>query len=91
MRTIREADQFQARLKELNIPTEKMDELLESIVLTVARRPEIFEQIPGKPLRRFRVVPFPGMPRMNVWFTYDDQYVDLLEIDVLEADGKYEL
>ena len=84
MRTIREEPQFRDRLRELGVSAARMDELIEGIVLTVATHPEIFQEIPGKSLRRFQVFPFPGMPRMNIWFTYDHQYIDFVEIDVLD-------
>jgi hypothetical protein len=91
MRTIREAEAFSKKLVELGVSPKRMDELLEGISLTVATHPEIFEQVPGKNLRRFRIVPFPGLPQLNVWFRYDEQYVDLVEIDVLEDTKNYAL
>ena len=91
MRTIREAETFAKKLKELGVDPKRMDELLEGITLTVATHPEIFEKLPGKELRRFRIPPFPGMPQLNVWFKYDDNNVDFLEIDILEDTTKYAL
>jgi hypothetical protein len=91
MRTIREEPAFRDQLQKLGVSPQRMDELLEGMSLTVATHPEIFQQVPGKELRRFRVIPFPGMPRMNVWFRYDEQYVDLVEIDVLEGSTSYDL
>lgn len=91
MRTIREEPTFRERLEKLGVSPKRMDELLEGILLTVASHPEIFDRVPGKDLWRFRVIPFPGMPRMNVWFRYDDQYVDFIEVDVLEGAPEYDL
>jgi hypothetical protein len=91
MRTIREETEFRTKLEQLNISPERMDVLLEGICLTVATHPEIFAEVPGKSLRRFRLPPFPNSPQLNVWFVYDDKYVYLLEVDVLEANTKYEV
>lgn len=68
-----------------------MDGLLEAITLTVATHPEIFEEIPGTRLRRFRVIPFPGIPRMNIWFSFDDHHVNFVEIDALEDSTDFDL
>jgi hypothetical protein len=91
MRTIREETEFRKKLDGLGISAERMDLLLESICLTVASHPEIFAEVPSTKLRRFRVPPFPNLPQLNVWFIYDDTYVYLLEVDVLEGTAIYEL
>jgi hypothetical protein len=91
MREIVEEHKFRQQLDGLGVSHELLDTLLETICLTVAKHPEIFEEVPGKPLRRLRVVPFPGLPKLNVWFRHDDKYVYFLDIDVLERDDKYEI
>lgn len=91
MRTIREEDEFKKKLEGIGVSPRLLDELIEGIILTVATSPEIFAEVPGTPLRRFRVIPFPGIPRMNIWFRFDDEYVDFVEIDVMEDTTGYDL
>lgn len=91
MRTIREEAEFRNQLQSLGISAERLDLLMESICLTVAVHPEIFYEVPGTQLRRFRVPSFPNSPQLNVWFIYDDNCVYLLDIDILESTIKYEV
>jgi len=83
MRTIREEDRFRERLRELGVSAERLDKLLEGIGVAIAMRPEVFPKLPfGTNLHRIRVVPFPGLPALNLWFTYDETTVSFIEIDL---------
>ena len=85
MRTIREEQRFRDRLQELGVTAERLDELLEGIGIAVASKPEIFPKLPfGTNIHRIRVVPFSGLPAMNLWFTFDDATVSFIEIDLMD-------
>jgi len=85
MRSIIEETKFRDDLGKLGIDPKRLDQLLEGIVLTVATKPDIYPEVPGKPaLRRLRVRPFPGLKCLNIWFSFDNESVRFLEIDVMD-------
>ena len=75
---------FLKKLEKLGVSAKRLDELLESLQLHLARRPELFPNVPGTTLHRVVVNPFPGLRHLNLWFTYDDKTVTFVEVDEIE-------
>ncbi len=83
LRQIVEEHKFTQQLEKRGISAERLDDLLEGIIVIVSRAPELFPAVPGTRLRRIVVNPFLGKA-LNLWFTYDDTSVTFLEIDDAE-------
>jgi hypothetical protein len=81
MRTIIEEDSFRQSLKKLGISPKRLDELVEGVIFAVAKSPETFPEVPGTGIHRLQILPFPGMKRLNVWFTFEDETVTFLGVD----------
>lgn len=87
-REIREEESYRTDMENLRLSYESMDIAFENVSLALARRPDIFPQVPGADinLRRIKVTGCVDLPELSVWFTFDDDFVHLLNIDELEDD-----
>lgn len=84
-RTIIEDTGFKDQLKKLRISHRRLDELMENgVAFALCREPEVFPGLPGSTVRRIRVLACVGIPDCNIWFSYDDEKVTLVAIDLLE-------
>lgn len=90
-RGIRESDEYVEQkaviIAQFASSARAFEELHESFTYTLAREPGFYPFIvAGLGVRGFRTRP--GMiPALFIWYTYDDQFVDLLFVEVVE-DGE---
>ena len=83
-RELRESKQFLEQLKQIHPNIRRLDEQLFGITWVLSRRPDIFPQIGNTLLHRALIDPWPGAPRLRIYFTFDDQHVDLLWVEQVE-------
>jgi hypothetical protein len=71
----------------LGIDCQRLDEILEGIMMKIAVEPEYFPRLVGTHVRRARTQEFPpDIPSYRVWFTFDSQKVMLELIELTPAD-----
>jgi len=86
MRTIREEATFAEEIAKLRIEYKRLDDVLQAAYSRLTRAPESYHQIRGTSLWRFKLNLFPGLPRLTVYYTFDDHEVHLLYADLAEED-----
>ena len=64
---------FDQLVQALADDVERLDEMLDAIEWAVATRPEWYTEVPKTILRFILTDPFPGAPRMRVYFSIDDE------------------
>jgi len=84
LREIVEEPQYREQFESLRLEYERLDEAYESVGLALCRRPDIFPPSPGTDLRRLKIVSYPGIPELCVWFSYDEHVVRLRFIEECE-------
>ena len=83
-REIRDEHSFRESLEELGVDRKRLDAVLEAITFTAARTPEYFPRVRGtSSLRRMTVGPALGIPKLRIWFTHDEEQIQmtLAELD----------
>lgn len=86
MRSIREEIEYAGAITTLRISYRRLDEALGQVADALCKRPETFPSYPGYRLHRIRLLNFPGVPELSIFFTYDDNYVYLLSADQIPED-----
>lgn len=66
----------------LGLSAREFDEALEAIEYMVCRLPELFTRIRDS---GYSVADYDGNPPLRVYFTYDDQFVYLVDIEWRDA------
>lgn len=77
-RQIREPAFYAQQFDEIGLDAEALDERLEPILWEISRIPELFTRIRGTELS---VVDHEGDPPLRIYFTYGDEFVELLGIE----------
>lgn len=76
---------FVSQAKQIQPDASRFEEQIRSVESAVARAAEIFPLVPGTRLRVLKTDPFPGAPRLRVFFTIDSvsratlQSIELIE------------
>lgn len=82
MRNIVEDSLFATQKRKLKHSARRLDSILDGITWALARKPEQFPRVPDtEKLYLAKTDPFPGAPRMYVWYTFDEKNVYLLSIE----------
>jgi len=64
----------------------RFEQQISSLEFAVGRAAELWPSIPNTSLRVIKTDPFPGAPRLRVYFTIDDDlYCTLQQIEQLEG------
>ena len=82
-REIIEEESFAAEKERIAYSAKRLDEILFGITWVLCRKPESFPQVPGLDLYLAKTDAFSDTPAVNVWFTFDDQHVHLLFIEII--------
>ena len=88
--TIVEDPLFSAQRKAIDPDVQRMDDILEGVTWGLGQNPREGFPVPGHRLWVIKTDPFPGAPRLRVWYTIDDesQTVRLLSLErIEEAEG----
>ena len=83
MRTIREEPEYSQSIESLRINYRRLDEALGRMAEAICNHPEKFPAYLGFRLHRIKLVDYPGVPNLSIFFTYDDDYVYLVSADLI--------
>lgn len=87
IRTVIEDKRFEEQKKKITPDVRRFDEILFGVAWAVARGPEQFPQALEKPdIRVIKTDPLAGIPRLRIFFTFDDDEVHLKWIEVIEEE-----
>ena len=88
IRTIIEQERVSEQLLEFGVSAQKIDDVMDGLGETIARRPEVFAHEPETGWSRIIIKGFPpDIPFLRVWFTYDDDNVYIEYIEPLDDLG----
>ena len=85
-REIVEEESFVIEKQRISRSAKRLDEILFGITWVLSRKPESFPQVTGLDLYLAKTDPVPGLPSVNVWFTFDERKVYLLFIELAPAE-----
>ena len=80
-RTIREGKGFAEQKKNLRHSAKRLDEVLDGVTWALCRKPDCFPGLPDIKLYLAKTDPFPDVPALYIWYTFDDDTVTLLGIE----------
>ena len=89
MRTIREEKLYAEQIKALKVDWKRLDEALSQRDQALSTIPEQFPVVPGTGnpgLRRLKLVGFPGVPSLSIFFTFTETEVHLHSAEIIEED-----
>ncbi|MHB1795288.1 MAG: hypothetical protein ACYCPO_09995 [Acidobacteriaceae bacterium] len=81
-REIIEEKSFDAEKHRVAKSAKRLDEILSGIIWALSRKPESFSKVPDLNLYVAKTEDAPDAPAVNIWFTFDDQTVRLLYIEL---------
>lgn len=81
-REIIEEKTFDAEKHRVARSARRLDEMLRGLTWAVSRKPESFPKVHELNLYLAKTEDAPDAPAVNVWFTFDDQTVHLLYIEL---------
>jgi hypothetical protein len=84
LRTIVEDDSFCSAFEKLKVAYQRLDEVLVGVGIALARHPEHCPVIKGTVLSVIKTRPFPAIPALRVFFTYDDGEVHLRHVEIIQ-------
>lgn len=85
LRTVIEDKQFNEQKQKITPDVRRLDEILFGITWTVARGPEECPRVLENPdIRVIQTNRFMDIPRLRIFFTFDDKEVHLKWVEVLE-------
>jgi len=83
-RTIRESKEYQHRLELIQPDVRRIDEQLRGIMWALSCKPDVFPRVDNTKLRRVLTDPWPDAPGVRIYFTFDDNYVELWWIEIVQ-------
>lgn len=84
-RTVRESREFAEQRRRIQPDARRLDDQLRSITWALARKPELFSRIGRTKLYCAKTDPWPDAPRLRLYYTFSDDAVDLLWIEIGES------
>jgi hypothetical protein len=87
-RCIREEQEYADAMRSLRVSYRRLDEFIGDIADVLCVHPERYPSLQGYRLHRIRVSEFPGIPELSIYFTYDDDYVYLMDAVLVLEDEK---
>lgn len=84
-RTIRESREFAQQKKQIQPDARRLDDQLCSLTWVLSRKPETFFKVGRTKLYCAKTDPWPDAPRLRLYYTFDDDSVDLLWIEIAES------
>jgi hypothetical protein len=83
-RTIRESSGFTQQKQRVEPNARRLDDQLRSVTWALARKPELFPKVGRTKLHCIKTDPWPDAPRLRIYYTFDDDFVDLLWVEIAE-------
>jgi hypothetical protein len=81
--TIREGELFTHQKDLIEPDAKRMDEVLFGVMWALGRDPTQFANVRGR-LWIAKTDPYPGAPRLRIWFKLEGMLVELLSIELIE-------
>jgi hypothetical protein len=86
-RGIVESPQYSQERDAIGPSVERLDEALVGVLWALSHDPEHFELIPGtRNLHRVLTDPFPDVPALRIWYSFDQQQVTLHSIEIADEE-----
>jgi len=64
----------------------RLPDALGELEATLCSKPDIYPGVIGTEIYRVKIVPYPGMPSLSVYFTYNAKTVILLSAEIVDAE-----
>jgi len=84
-RTIRESPEFVQQKGRIQPDARRLDEQLFAVNWELARKPELYPKVGKSKLHCIKTDSWPDAPSLRIYYTFDDDLVDLLWIEIAEA------
>ena len=85
MLQIIEEESFRRCVADLRIEYKRLDEAMDGVRFALCRHPETFPLVIGTYISRVRIEGCLGVPDSDVWFTYDNECVRLIHLELLPS------
>ena len=81
-RGIVESEEFSSQAHAIASDAKRLDRVLFATTWALSRHPEHFPKVPGtRTLHRVLTDPFPDMPILRIWYSFNEQQVMLHSIE----------
>jgi hypothetical protein len=88
MRTLIEDPSFTSARDAISQDVRRMDQVMEGIGLRLSLHPDSGYETLGPGVWVTFTRPWPGAPRMAIYYTFDTQFVRLLDIELIDEPDK---
>ena len=79
-----EEPHYAEQINQLRVNWRRLDEALMTLGPALSLIPYKFPRVPGTNLRRIKLVGFPGIPPLSVFFSFTDTTVNLIAAELIE-------
>jgi len=74
------------QINKYRINWKRLDDALMSLYPALLGSPELFPAVPGTPLRRLKLVGFPGVPPLSIFFTLSETQIVLKTAELIDLE-----
>lgn len=74
---------YAQQINSYRVNWERLDEAMMSLSPALLNSPQLFPLVKGTKLRRLKLMGFPGVPPLSIFFTYDDRQVILRAAEII--------
>jgi hypothetical protein len=85
-RQIVEDQLYADQIKKYRINWKRLDEALMTLYPALLGSPELFPLVPGTKLRRLKLVGFPGVPPLSIFFTLSPTQIVLTTAELIDLE-----
>ncbi|HXZ79543.1 MAG TPA: hypothetical protein VEG30_06410 [Terriglobales bacterium] len=85
-REIVEDQLFKDQINKYRISWKRLDEALMSLDPALRGSPELFPIVPGTQLRRLKLVGFPGVPPLSIFFTLSETQIVIKTAELIDLE-----
>jgi hypothetical protein len=85
-RQIVEDQLYADQINQFRINWKRLDEALMSLYPALQGSPELFPLVPGTQLHRLKLVGFPGVPPLSIFFTLSDTQIVLKTAELIDLE-----
>lgn len=86
-REIIEDQLFTDQINKYRINWKRLDEALMSLYPALLGSPELFPLVPGTKLHRLKLVGFPGVPPLSIFFTLSPAQIVIKTAELIDLEG----
>jgi len=85
-RQIVEDQLYTDQINRYRINWQRLDEALMSLYPALLGSPELFPTVPGTKLHRLKLVGFPGVPPLSIFFTLSDTQIVIKTAELIDLE-----